>query len=159
MQINTDSVVTFHYRLSLDSGQAVDSSEGSEPLTYTHGSGQIIPGLEQALAAKQVGDKFEVDIAATDAYGERDEELMVQIPRTAFPDEAQEQLQPGVRFQGPHPADPEKPAVLTVLKVDDEAVIADANHPLAGQNLHFDVDVVAVQNSDQADSDQAAADE
>ncbi len=146
MPIAPNSVVSMHYRLTIDDGQEVDSSAGGEPLSFRHGCGEIIPGLEQALTGREAGDSLQVDIAAAEAYGERDESLMVRIPKEAFSATDQEQIRPGVRFQGPHPHDQEQGAVYTVLGEDEQSIVADANHPLAGQQLHFEIDIVSVQD-------------
>lgn len=151
MPIAHDSIVSMHYRLTINGDQEVDSSAGGEPLSFRHGAGEIIPGLEQALTGRDAGDNLQIDIAADEAYGERDESLMIRIPKEAFNEEDQAQIRPGVRFQGPHPHDQEQGAVYTVLAEDEQGIVADANHPLAGQQLHFEIDIVSVQDGAETD--------
>lgn len=144
MNIAADTHVTFHYQLSDQKGQVLDSSEGRDPLSYVHGHGQIVPGLENALEGKDDGEHVDVVVPADEGYGAYDDSLLVRIPTEAFPEEMREQLQPGVQFQGPHPADQNRAAVYRVAAVEEEEVVADANHILAGVDLHFSVDVVEV---------------
>lgn len=136
MKIADQCIVSFHYTLTSD-GIELDSSRGRDPLTYMHGSGGIIPGLERALAGCEPGDDLSVDIAPEDAYGEINEQLIHQVPISAF--EGVEKVEPGMQFQ----ATGQNGAVqhVTVVKVEEDVVIIDANHPLAGQALHFDVTV------------------
>lgn len=134
------SVVTMHYSLTLDSGQVVDSSEGKDPLGYLHGAGNIVPGLESAMAGHSVGDSFEVEVSPEEGYGPRHEEAVQTAPRGAFPAEAE--LQAGLQFQARGPED--QPLMGTILDVSDEKVKVDFNHPLAGETLHFKVDVVDI---------------
>lgn len=137
------SVVTMHYALTLDSGQVVDSSEGKDPLGYLHGAGNIVPGLESALAGRAVGDSFEVKVAPEDGYGPRHDEAVQEAPRGAFPPDAQ--LEAGLQFQARGPAG--EPLMGTILEVSDDAVKVDFNHPLAGQTLHFKIDVVGIREA------------
>ena len=94
MQIDKNSVVSFHYSVATTQGEAVDKSEAGEPLVYLHGHGQIVPGLEAAMKGKQAGDKFSATVASKDAYGEHDKELDLQVPLDVFPAEARPQIQP-----------------------------------------------------------------
>ncbi|TVR09323.1 MAG: peptidylprolyl isomerase [Planctomycetota bacterium] len=144
MNIAPDAKVSFHYTLQDAEGQTIDSSEGRDPLSYIHGHGQIVGGLESALEGRVSGDHVDVVVAASDGYGAFNKDLVVQIALEAFPEEARGQLQPGVQFQGPHPQDENQGAIYRVVELQDEAVVADANHPLAGVDLHFSVDVVTV---------------
>ncbi|MFK2900845.1 peptidylprolyl isomerase [Dyella jejuensis] len=139
MQIADNSVASFHYTLTGDDGQVIDSSEGREPLTYLHGSGQIVPGLEKAMAGRAAGDQFKVDVAAAEGYGEHHPELMQELPREAF--QGVEDIQPGMQFQG---HGPQGVINVTVTKVDDDKVHIDGNHPLAGQTLHFEIEITQV---------------
>jgi FKBP-type peptidyl-prolyl cis-trans isomerase SlyD len=139
MQIADNSVVSFHYTLTDDSGQVIDSSEGREPLTYIQGSGQIVPGLEKVMAGRVTGDQFKVDVAPEEGYGVHHPELMQELPRDAF--QGVEDIQPGMQFQG---HGPQGVINVTVTKVDGATVHIDGNHPLAGQTLHFDIEVTDV---------------
>jgi FKBP-type peptidyl-prolyl cis-trans isomerase SlyD len=139
MQIAPNSVVSFHYTLTDDQGQVLDSSQGREPLVYLQGVGQIVPGLEKAMEGRQVGDQFKVDVAPEEGYGVHHPELKQEVPREAF--QGVDDIQPGMQFQG---RGPQGVINVTVTKVDADTVHIDGNHPLAGQTLHFDVEVTDV---------------
>jgi len=142
MKIAENTVVAIDYTLKDDGGQVLDSSEGRAPLSYLHGVGGIIPGLERELDGKQTGDQLEVAVAPGDAYGERNEALRQDVGRDQF--EGVDSLAPGMQFrvdvQG-------KPVVFTVVEVGDETVTIDGNHPLAGVNLNFAVTVREVREA------------
>jgi len=142
MQIADQTVVSFHYTLTDDQGTVIDSSSGREPLTYLHGTGQIVPGLEKVMAGRAAGDQFKVDVAPEEGYGVRHPELEQQVPREAF--QGVEDIQPGMQFQG---RGPQGVINVTVTKVEDGVVHIDGNHPLAGQTLHFDVEVTDVREA------------
>ena len=139
MQIAESSVASFHYTLTDDQGQVLDSSEGREPLTYLHGVGQIVPGLEKAMTGRQAGDQFKVDVAPEEGYGVHHAELTQSVPREAF--QGEEDIQPGMQFQG---HGPQGVINVTVTAVDDQVVHIDGNHPLAGKTLHFAIEVTDV---------------
>ncbi|PAV24916.1 FKBP-type peptidyl prolyl cis-trans isomerase /apo-metallochaperone SlyD [Tamilnaduibacter salinus] len=132
-------VVTIHYTLTNDQGEQLDSSreEGREPLSYVEGAQNIIGGLENALNDKDAGDKVNVAVTPEEGYGEVNEELVQPVPRSAF--EGVDQIEPGMQFQAQTPGGPQ---IVRVVEVGEEEVTIDANHPLAGQNLNFDVEVV-----------------
>jgi FKBP-type peptidyl-prolyl cis-trans isomerase SlyD len=132
-------VVTIHYTLTNNAGEELDSSrgEGREPLTYLEGAQNIIGGLESALNGKNPGDQAKVSVEPADGYGEVNEELVQPVPRSAF--EGVESIEPGMQFQAQTPGGPQ---VVRVVEVNDETVTIDANHPLAGETLHFDVEVI-----------------
>jgi FKBP-type peptidyl-prolyl cis-trans isomerase SlyD len=139
MQIADDMAVLIHYKVSNEGGEVLDSSDGDEPLAYIQGQGEIVPGLEQALLGKSAGDRVQITVEPKLGYGEYDEDKVQTVPRNAFEEEAD--IQPGMRFQ----AEGEDGDVLvTVTDVNAEEVTIDANHPLAGQTLNFDVQVVSV---------------
>jgi FKBP-type peptidyl-prolyl cis-trans isomerase SlyD len=142
MQIATRTVASFHYTLTDDQGQVIDSSQGREPLAYLHGSGQIVPGLEKAMEGRSVGDKFNVDVAPEEGYGPRHAELQQDLPRAAF--QGVDDIQPGMQFQG---RGPQGPISVVVTKVEGDTVSIDGNHPLAGQTLHFAVEVTEVREA------------
>ena len=135
-------VVTLHYTLKDSSGKTLESSFGDEPMSYLEGVGQIIPGLENALRGVKKGDKKNVTVTARDAYGEHEKELIVQVPRAHMP---KKEIEIGEQFhaQGPDGA----PAMVTVTAVDADHVTVDGNHPLAGQALTFDVEVIDVRDA------------
>lgn len=136
MQIAKNKVVAIDYVLKDDKGQVLDSSEGREPLSYLHGAGTIIPGLERELDGKQTGDELEVAVAAKDAYGDRNEALIQDVPREQF--DGVDDLEVGMKFRVDST---QGPMVITVTRIGDEVVTVDGNHPLAGLNLNFAVNV------------------
>jgi FKBP-type peptidyl-prolyl cis-trans isomerase SlyD len=139
MKITQGKFVAIDYTLKLDSGEVVDASEPGEPLGFLCGSGQIISGLERELEGREVGGAFSAVIEAADAYGERDEGLIDEIPRKNFP--ADMDIQVGMTFTARGHGGP---VSFNVVSVDSEKVVADFNHPLAGERLHFDVKVSEV---------------
>lgn len=143
MNISEGKVATIDYTLSDETGAVIDESKDQGPLSYLHGFGNIVPGLEAALEGKTAGDSLSVDVAPGDAYGERDEELVQAIDRERFPEG---NIQIGMRF---HAHTPNGARLLTVLAVDEDEVTVDANHPLAGKRLSFDVKVVSVRDATQ----------
>jgi FKBP-type peptidyl-prolyl cis-trans isomerase SlyD len=120
----------------------LDSSQGREPLAYLHGAGNIIPGLESALEGKNEGDQLNVQIPPDQAYGQRDERMVQPVPRTAFQGVAD--IQPGMQFQANTNAGPR---LITVVGVEGDQVTVDANHPLAGATLNFDVTIRNVRDA------------
>lgn len=141
MQIESRKVVTLEYTLTDEGGDVLDTSKGGEPLVYLHGSGNIIPGLESALAGKGEGESLKVTVSPEDAYGDRDEDLMQTVPKSRFGDE---ELEVGMQFQA---RGPEGPVLLTIVRVLADTVTLDANHPLAGKTLSFDVTVLSVRDA------------
>ncbi len=139
MNITHDCVASFHYILTDDSGKMLDSSEGHEPLSYLHGAGNIIPGLESALEGKVVGDKLSVNVPAAQAYGLRDDSLIQELPSTMF--SGIDQIEVGMEF---HAETEHGMQVVTVTKVDGDKVTIDGNHPLAGIDLNFAVEITEV---------------
>ena len=139
MQIARNSVVTMSYRLTDDTGALLDASEEGEPLAYIHGTESLIPGLEQALEGHRSGDALTVHLSPEQAYGERDEDLIHDVPRDQLPAEAE--IEVGLQL---HAESDDGVHILTVIGVNGDLVRLDANHPLAGKALHFDVQVVSV---------------
>ncbi|MDH2433836.1 peptidylprolyl isomerase [Pokkaliibacter sp. MBI-7] len=144
MQISKHSVVSIHYTLRNDAGEELDSSVGGQPLNYIQGMGNLISGLEEALEGRQAGEKLNVTVPAEKAYGEREDQLVQQVPLTAFG--GVENIEPGMRF---HAETDHGPHVVVVLEVDDEHVVVDGNHPLAGETLHFEVEITEVREASQ----------
>jgi FKBP-type peptidyl-prolyl cis-trans isomerase SlyD len=142
MQIGNQTVVTIDYTLTDEQGEVLDTSQGQEPLVYIQGSGSIIPGLEAALEGKAAGDALKVSIAPSQGYGERDDQLVQEVPRERFPTDGE--LTVGMRF---HAQGTGGSHVVTVVAADDEKVTVDANHPLAGVTLSFDVKVLEVREA------------
>ncbi|MGO1500890.1 MAG: FKBP-type peptidyl-prolyl cis-trans isomerase [Marinobacter sp.] len=137
-------VVTINYTLTNNQGEELDSSrgEGREPLAYLEGAQNIIGGLESALNEKNVGDQVKVSVEPAEGYGEINEELVQPVPRTAF--EGVDAIEPGMQFQAQTPGGPQ---VVRVVEVNEETVTIDANHPLAGETLHFDVEVLEARDA------------
>jgi len=142
MKIGEDKVVSIHYTLTDSGGSVLDSSSGNEPLLYLHGAGNIIPGLESALEGKVSGDKLSVTVDPEQGYGTRDERLVQAVPRSAF--KGVEQLAPGMQFQA---QGPQGTRLVVITQVTADIVTVDANHPLAGQTLHFEVEVTEVREA------------
>ena len=139
MQIAKNSVAAFHYTLTDDQGQVIDRSEGREALTYLHGSGQIVPGLEKQMEGRQSGDKFSTDVTPEEGYGVHHAQLMQEVPISAFQGVAD--IQPGMQFQG---RGPQGEINVIVSRVEGDKVFIDGNHPLAGKTLHFAIEVTGV---------------
>jgi FKBP-type peptidyl-prolyl cis-trans isomerase SlyD len=142
MRIAKNKVVSFDYTLSDAAGEVLDSSAGKEPLSYIHGTGSLIPGLESVLEGKSAGDELEVSIAPEDGYGERDEALIDTLSREQLRD--LESLREGLMFTMD---DEEGTRIYTVLKIAGDEVTVDGNHPLAGKTLHFAVTVQEVRDA------------
>ena len=142
MLIAKDKVVTIDYTLTGPKGDVLDTSKGRAPMAYIHGASNIIPGLESALEGKSAGDEMVVNVAPEDAYGHRDEKMIQSVPRDRFKGVAD--IKPGMQFQA---NTPQGPRVVTVAGVDEANVQIDANHPLAGVPLKFDVKVVGVRDA------------
>jgi FKBP-type peptidyl-prolyl cis-trans isomerase SlyD len=139
MQIAQNSVVAFHYTLTNDAGEVLDSSEGREPLTYLHGAGNIVPGLEKELEGHAAGEKIQATVTPEEGYGEKQSQLVQEVPRDAF--QGVESVEPGMQFQAQTQGGP---LMVTVTQVEGDTVIVDGNHPLAGQTLNFDVEIAEV---------------
>jgi FKBP-type peptidyl-prolyl cis-trans isomerase SlyD len=141
--IGNNLVVSMHYKLSDDEGNVIDSSEGSEPLTFLHGAGNIIPGLENALVGKVEGDSLQVTVKPEDGYGDVIPELVQTVERAAF--QGVEDIEPGMAFEAQGPDG--TPQRIIVRAVEGDEVTVDGNHPLAGMELSFDVQIVSVRDA------------
>jgi FKBP-type peptidyl-prolyl cis-trans isomerase SlyD len=135
-------VIGFHYTLTDKAGTVMDSSIGDEPLFFLEGSQQIIPGLEKVLAIMNVGDKKKIEVLAADAYGDVNPELVVKVKKTQFPPDAQ--LTVGDQFQVNNDA---HSPVFTIMSIETDEVTVDGNHPMAGKDLFFDVEIVGVREA------------
>lgn len=142
MQISENKVVTIHYTLTNVSGEVLDSSVGEEPLAYLHGAGNIVAGLEDALAEKTVGDKLDVTVAPEDGYGEKHDEMVQKVPVENF--DGVDNVEVGMQFMAQVPWG-EQP--VEVIKVEEDGITLDGNHPLAGETLQFAVEVIAVRDA------------
>ena len=142
MQIADKTVVSIHYTLTNTDGETLDSSLGQDPLVYLHGSNNIIAGLEAALLGKSAGDSLQVSVEPGDGYGELRDELVQEVDRSAF--QGVDEIDVGMQFMAQTPWG-EQP--VTVVKVEGDNITLDGNHPLAGQVLTFDVEVVEIREA------------
>jgi len=143
VKIQANCVVSIHYRLTNEDGEELDTSAGQDPLSYLHGTNSLIPGLESALTGQAAGDKLQVTVQPDDAYGDVNPELVQTVPISAF--DSPENVKAGVQFQAQGPDG--QVQLITVQEVTDDGVTINANHPLAGQVLHFDVTIEAVREA------------
>lgn len=141
MNITTNTVVTMHFTVNTPDGTQIDSSKEAEPMVFLQGSHYLIQGLEDHLEGKQVGEKFVVDIAPEQAYGERHDTLVQEVPRSMF--EGME-IEAGMTFRAT--TDEGEQSVM-ILDVDDEIVVVDGNHPLSGLTLTFAVEILEVRSA------------
>ncbi len=129
-----------HYTGKLPDGTQFDTSAGKDPLEFELGSGQVIPGFEKAVTGMEVGQTKTVTIPPAEAYGERNEEMVHEVPKSALPDDLEPEEGMGLQARG----EDGQVFRLTVTEVGDETVKVDANHPLAGKDLNFDIELVAI---------------
>lgn len=138
-KVGNAMVVTFHYTLKNDQGDVIDSSEGKDPLVYLHGAGNIVEGLEDGLEDLGVGDEFQVTVEPKKGYGETQKRLISDMPKTRFPEG--EELNVGQKFVLDSPQGPRQ---ITIIEVKEDDVVIDANHELAGKNLHFSGKIIDI---------------
>lgn len=141
--IGDNLVVSVHYKLTDDDANVLDSSEGSEPLAYLHGAGNIIPGLENALVGKVAGDSLKVRVEPAEGYGEIVPELIETVDIAAF--QGVDSVEPGMAFEAQAPDGSVQRIVVKAVEGND--VTIDANHPLAGVTLNFDIEIVGVREA------------
>jgi len=146
MQISKDKVAAFHYTLTNDDGEVLDSSQGNAPLAYLHGADNIIPGLEQALEGKKAGDKMQIAIEPADAYGEYDDDMTQVVPVSVF--QGVDSVEVGMHFQAQTEMGTQS---VRIAKVEGDQVTVDGNHPLAGVRLNFDVEVAEVRDAQETE--------
>lgn len=139
-QVKNGDKIKVHYHGKLRSGETFDTSDGREPLEFTVGSGQVIKGFDQGVMGMQVGDKKTVEIQVADAYGEKQQEMMIEFPKNQFPEDMKPEV--GMQLMMNNGAGQSFP--VTVAEVKEESVVLDANHPLAGQDLIFDLELVEI---------------
>ena len=142
-EAKSGDTVHIHYTGTLDDGTQFDSSAGRDPLQFTLGSGQVIPGFEKAVEGMAVGDSKTVNIPAEDAYGARQEQMVQEVPRAALPDDLDPEE--GMALQARNPDG--QVINLTVTAVGDDSITVDGNHPLAGKALNFDIELVDIASS------------
>ena len=148
MNITKDKAVFIHYTLKNDNGDLIDTSSGKDPLGYIQGIGNIIAGLEKALEGKAVGDVVNAVIPPEEGYGARRDELIQVAPLSKFEDP--ENVKAGVNF---HVQGPNGVSIAKVVKVENDDVTIDLNHPLADQTLHFEVEVVEIREATKEELD------
>ena len=144
MQVTSGAVVSFKYTLTDDDGTINDTNADHPALVYLHGHGNIIPGLESGLEGAVTGDKLTVNVPPADAYGELDPDRMFELGKDEFPEELP--LEEGMQFVA-ETAGGEM--AITITEVRENTVICDANHPLAGMTLHFDIEIVDVREANE----------
>jgi FKBP-type peptidyl-prolyl cis-trans isomerase SlyD len=154
--IQSNTFVKLDYTLKDDDGDVLDASEvdGGEPIEYVHGYGMLVPGLEAALAGMNEGDEKDVIVPAETGYGEYDEDLVLEIDKKEFPDPAKVKV--GDEFVAESPDGDE--VAMEVVEVKDDVVVVDANHPLAGVTLHYQVKIRTVRDATEQEIEQAASD-
>jgi FKBP-type peptidyl-prolyl cis-trans isomerase SlyD len=153
--IQPNKHVVLDYELRDEEGDLLDASagEGGQPIQYVHGYGMLVPGLEAALVGLRTGDERDIVVPAESGYGEYDEELLLEVERSEFPDPTKVEV--GDEFVAESPAGDEIP--MTVVEVKDDAVVVDANHPLAGMTLRYSVKVRDVREATEREIGEAAA--
>jgi len=139
MSISQDQVVSIHYILRDDAGEVIDRSVADEPLAYLHGHGQLVPGLERELTGHAVGDRLQVTVAPAEGYCEYDPNLVQRVPRRALKGIGDVRVGMHLQAQTAH-----GPRPVTVTQLTGDMVILDGNNPLAGKNLHFEIEVAAM---------------
>ena len=148
MTIQKNNVVAINYNLQGDDGNVIDSTQGGQPLEYIHGNNFLLPKLEEQLEGKQQGDSFSAVLSPADGYGEYDETLLVELPREDF--ETDMPVEVGMQFQAMTSTGPQ---IVKIAKISGDTITVDANHELAGQTLHFEVQVVSVREATQEELD------
>jgi peptidylprolyl isomerase len=140
-QAQNGDTVKVHYQGKLRSGETFDSSDGREPLQFTLGSGQVIPGFDNGIQGMQVGDKKTIEIPVDQAYGEKRQDMLIEFPKDQFPAEMTPQV--GEQLMMSDGSGQQFPVIIA--EVREESVVLDANHPLAGQDLIFDLELVHIE--------------
>ena len=153
-KIQPNAFVSLDYTLHDDDGELLDESGGEDgqPIDYVHGYGMLVPGLEAALVGLEMGDERDIVVTAEEGYGEHDEELVLEVERSEFPDPAR--VAPGDEFLAESPDGDDVP--MRVVEVKGDSVIVDANHPLAGLALHYKVKVLVVRSATEEELETAA---
>ena len=139
-QVKENDTVKVHYTGKLTNGEVFDSSLEREPLEFTLGQGQLIPGFEKGMINMELNEKKTLNIACADAYGERREEMMQEVPKNQLPPEVKPEVGMGLVSQTPDGQEMR----LTVAEVKEDSIVVDANHPLAGQDLVFDIELLEI---------------
>lgn len=140
MKVKANDTIKVHYKGTLTNGELFDSSEGREPLEFTVGAGQVIPGFDAAVMDMEVGEAKSFLIPCDDAYGQADERLVQQVGKDMLPPDMQPEV--GMMLSSTMPNGQEIPVKVT--EVADEHITIDANHPLAGQDLNFEITLIEI---------------
>jgi peptidylprolyl isomerase len=138
--IENGQKVKIHYTGTLDDGNQFDSSAGRDPLEFEMGAGMVIPGFETGVKDMEVGEKKSIHIPATEAYGEKREDMVMDFERSQLPEGLEPEVGMGLQMQGPQG----QPVPVQIVAVAEESITIDANHPLAGQNLNFELELVSI---------------
>jgi len=141
--IKKDSVVSLSYCLKNSNGEELDRADKDKPFAYLHGNGQMVPGLEKELEGLAVGVKKDVQVSAAEGYGDLNPQLRIEVERTNFPKDAD--IQPGMQFEGQ--GDGGTRTVFTVKAVVGDKIHVDGNHPLAGETLHFSIEIMGFRDA------------
>ena len=140
-QVQNGDKVKVHYHGTLRNGETFDSSNGRDPLEFTVGSGQVIRGFDEGVKGMKVGEKKKVEISVKDAYGEKQQEMMIEFPKDQFPPDMNPEV--GMQLMMSNGSGQNFP--VTVAEIRDSSIVLDANHPLAGQDLIFDLELVSIE--------------
>ncbi|MFO8102082.1 MAG: peptidylprolyl isomerase [Dehalococcoidia bacterium] len=152
MQIAVNRIATYEFKVTDETGEILDSSEESGPYPYLHGNGHLIPGLESAMEGKSPGETFNVTVPPAQGYGVRDESLVQDIPRDRFA--GMEMLYEGMMLEARYK---DETRLMTIIRMDDENVTVDGNHPLAGLTLNFDITIIDVREATPEELEQGFA--
>jgi len=141
MKVGLNKVVAIHYTLTNNEGTVLDSSNGRGPLNFIHGLGHLIPGMEEGLHGKEVGNKFQLKVSPEKGYGNYQNEMVQQVPLSAF---AGQEINVGMQFEA---GSDEQRFLVNIKAIDAETVTVDGNHPLAGVELNFDIEVMEIREA------------
>jgi len=141
MKVGLNKVVAIHYTLTNNEGTVLDSSNGRDPLNFIHGLGHLIPGMEEGLHGKEVGNKFQLKVSPEKGYGNYQNEMVQQVPVSAF---AGQEINVGMQFEA---GSDEQRFLVNIKAIDAETVTVDGNHPLAGVELNFDIEVMEIREA------------
>jgi len=141
MKVSLNNVVAIHYTLTNNEGTVLDSSDGRGPLNFIHGLGHLIPGMEEGLDGKQVGNKFQLKVSPEKGYGNYQNEMVQEVPVSAF---AGQEIKVGMQFEA---GTGDQRFLVTIKAIDAETVTVDGNHPLAGVELNFDIEVMEIREA------------
>ncbi|RYD51386.1 MAG: peptidylprolyl isomerase [Sphingobacteriales bacterium] len=139
-QVKSGDLVRIHYHGTLSDGTVFDSSSEREPLEFTAGSGQVIPGFDTAVVGMTVGEKKSVHIPVDEAYGQPNDQMMIEFPKSQFPEDVQPEVGASLHLSD----DQGHVFPVTVVEVKEDSVVLDGNHPLAGKDLNFDLELVSI---------------